>query len=74
MVHRKDSLKAKGYSVVVKGHGFSRAVRDVKNEVPRRYGATTRKPDSLVAVASHGRVGGRLTQITARLKPMPLQG
>src|SRR2546425_7527349 len=28
-----------------------------KNKVPRRYGATTKKPDTLVAVAPDGRVG-----------------
>src|SRR5437764_17580 len=42
-----------------------------KSKVPRRYGATTEKPDTLVAVAPRGRVNQSWTLNTARLKPMP---
>ena len=42
-----------------------------KSKVPRRYGATTEKPDTLVAVAPHGCVNQSWKQNTARLKPMP---
>src|SRR5436309_3273056 len=42
-----------------------------KSKVPRRYGATTEKPDTLVAVAPHGCVNQSWKQNTARLKPCP---
>ena len=42
-----------------------------KSKVPCRYGATTEKPDTLVAVAPHGCVNQPWKQNTARLKPCP---